>query len=176
MKQRFCIIAGTGMETLAEDFQYQNSSKIRSDTPWGQVPIKHISHENVEIFLKFLNVLSLLFRNGHSTGKTPRMSRMPQTPRTLNVKNGSSIKFGIGQQGQSKPELIRHGPAAVINTATGLLALASKWPRWDARSVNNPPAPWAKACWTWLAVPSDPSRRSLSGVRTSRRGTLSRGT
>ena len=51
MKQRFCIIAGTGMEPLAEDFQYQKSSKIRSDTPWGQVPIRHISHENVEIFL-----------------------------------------------------------------------------------------------------------------------------
>ena len=51
MKQRFCIIAGTGMEPLAEDFRYQSSSEIRSDTPWGQVPIRHLSHEEVEIFL-----------------------------------------------------------------------------------------------------------------------------
>ena len=41
------------------------------------------------------------------------------------------------------------------------------WRR-SPRSGLNPPAPWAKACWIYLAVPSD-RRRSLSGVRGDRR-------
>ena len=51
MKQRLCVISGTGMESLAEEFSFQELFSIRSDTPWGQVPLIHLSSGDFALFL-----------------------------------------------------------------------------------------------------------------------------
>ena len=51
MAQRLAIIAGTGMDRLANSLSSAESTSVRSDTPWGQVPIAILNIDGCEIFL-----------------------------------------------------------------------------------------------------------------------------
>ena len=51
MAERLAIIAGTGMDRLSESISASETSSVRSDTPWGQVPITILNVEGCEVFL-----------------------------------------------------------------------------------------------------------------------------
>ncbi|DAC13976.1 MAG TPA: hypothetical protein D7H73_01760 [Candidatus Poseidoniales archaeon] len=51
MTERLAIIAGTGMDRLSKSISASETSSVRSDTPWGQVPIVILKVEGCEIFL-----------------------------------------------------------------------------------------------------------------------------
>ena len=51
MAQRLAIIAGTGMDRLENSLSATEATSIRSDTPWGQVPIHILNIDGCEIFL-----------------------------------------------------------------------------------------------------------------------------
>lgn len=51
MTERLAIIAGTGMGRLSKSISASEASSVRSDTPWGQVPITVLNVEGCEVFL-----------------------------------------------------------------------------------------------------------------------------
>ena len=51
MAYRLAIIAGTGMDRLSKAISSSDISHIRSDTPWGQVPISAFEVNGCELFL-----------------------------------------------------------------------------------------------------------------------------
>ena len=51
MTERLAIIAGTGMDRLSKSISASETSSVRSDTPWGQVPITILSVDGCEVFL-----------------------------------------------------------------------------------------------------------------------------
>ena len=51
MTDRLAIIAGTGMGRLSKSISASETSSVRSDTPWGQVPITVLNVEGCEVFL-----------------------------------------------------------------------------------------------------------------------------
>jgi len=51
MVERLAIIAGTGMDRLSKSISASETSSVRSDTPWGQVPITILNVDGCEIFL-----------------------------------------------------------------------------------------------------------------------------
>ncbi|MAV95372.1 MAG: hypothetical protein CMA31_06785 [Euryarchaeota archaeon] len=51
MTKRLAIIAGTGMDRLSKAISASETSSVRSDTPWGQVPITILNVDGCEVFL-----------------------------------------------------------------------------------------------------------------------------
>ena len=51
MAQRLAIIAGTGMDRLPSSLSSTEVTSVRSDTPWGQVPIQVLNIDGCELFL-----------------------------------------------------------------------------------------------------------------------------
>ena len=51
MAQRLAIIAGTGMDRLPSSLSSTEVTSVRSDTPWGQVPIQLLNIDGCELFL-----------------------------------------------------------------------------------------------------------------------------